>query len=108
MRGSLFFWSLMLPCFPMSGTAAQSEKAAVSAASATFAITMAANETYLLSADCNICFLQSAAPTAVDATTAGFLAAGQQMLIDGSFGAKLAVIGHVAATGFAFLQRVKL
>lgn len=98
----------MLPAYAMTGTAAQSEKAAVSAASAAFAITMAANETYMLQADCNICFLQSAAPTAVDATTAGFLAAGQQILIDGSLGAKLAVIGHVSATGFAFLMRVKV
>lgn len=93
-----------------ANAATQADKVAVGAASAQFPniVAMAVGETYLLSTDCNLCFQQGANPTAVDAATCGYLHAGQQLLIKGDFGVKLAVIGHASATGFAFLTKVQL
>src|SRR3954469_5346735 len=96
--------------FPTNGTAVKADKVAVAASSAQFAgiAAMANNEVYVLCADCDICWMQSANPTAVDAATSSYLPAKQPVFIKGDNGAKLAVIGHASATGFAFLNRVSL
>lgn len=96
--------------FLMNGSNTQADKVAVSAASAQFAniVAMAKGEQYVLCADCDLCFLQGANPTALDAATCTYLPAKTPAFIKGENGIKLAVIGHVSATGFAFLNRVQL
>jgi hypothetical protein len=94
----------------LTGTG-DSDVAAVGASSATFSITLRANERYRLSTNANLWFVQAAAPTAVKNTApCAYLAAGAEVLITTTAGlpAKVAVIQDGASTGFASISRASV
>lgn len=97
----------MIPC-PIT-TAADSDVAAVGAASVTFTLVLKANERYRLATNAALWFVQAAAPTAVKNTApCAFLPAGGEVILTTASGlaTKIAIIQDGASTGFASLSRV--
>lgn len=88
---------------PILDTASALE-AVVGSSSAQFGA-MAAHEIWMLEADTDLFYSQGANPTATAGAGSSFLAKGQQALLDGSFGAKVAVLQDSVA-GKATLSRV--
>lgn len=85
-----------------------SDRTTVTAASQQFSQTMVAGEYYVLTSSIGCYILQGSNPTASAADLNTYIAAGQSVPIDGSIGAKLAIIRAGASDGEATLTRAKL
>lgn len=91
--------------FPVPTTT--SDRSTVTAASQQFSFSMTAGQYYVVTSTIGAYILQGANPTASAADNNTYIAAGQSVLIDGSIGAKLAIIREGSSDGAATMTLVK-
>ena len=84
--------------------AGQTDFTAVAGTSATFGATLLSGSVYVFAASTDCWIAQGASPTAAKAAGSMFVAKGQQVLLDGSQGPKLAVVQDAAAGAASLVE----